>query len=133
MASNGQTNVFNLNNVVPQIAQFFGDSSYYSTTTQFNPTYASAITLDTTAGTTFFLTTTSAVGNSTLTPGTINPAGQQIQIVILGDASASRTITFGTGFLATGTLATVTSKSVSIDFTSNGTAYVETGRQSTGV
>jgi hypothetical protein len=133
MPANGQTNVFSLNNVVPQIAQFFGDNSLYSTTSQFNPTYSSAITLDTTAANTFFLTTTSAVGNSTLTPGTISPAGQQIQVLILGDASASRTITFGTGFLATGTLATVTSKTVVIDFTSNGTAYVEAGRQSTGV
>ena len=133
MPANGQTNIFNVGSVAPQIAAFFGDSSLYSTNTQTNPTYASAITLDTTAANTFFLTTTSAVGNSTLTPGTINPAGQQIQIVILGDASASRTITFGTGFLATGILSTVTSKSVAIDFTSNGTAYVETGRQSTGV
>jgi hypothetical protein len=133
MPANGQTNVFSLNNVVPQIAQFFGDNNLYSTTSQFNPTYASAITLDTTAAGCFFLTTTSAVGNSTLTPGTILPAGHQVQVLILGDASASRTITFGTGFLSTGTLATVTSKSVAIDFTSNGTAYVETGRQSTGV
>ena len=133
MPANGQTNIFNLGNVAPQIAAFFGDNSLYSTNSQFNPTYASAITLDTTAANTFFLTTTSAVGNSTLTPGTIQPAGQQIQVLILGDASGSHTITFGTGFLRTGTLATVTSKTVVIDFTSNGTAYVEAGRQSTGV
>ena len=133
MPANGQTNIFNLGNVAPQIAAFFGDNSLYSTTSQFNPTYASAITLDTTAAGSFFLTTTSAVGNSTLTPAVVQPAGHQVQVLILGDASASRTITFVTGFLATGTLATVTSKSVAIDFTSNGTAYVETGRQSTGV
>ena len=193
MPSNGQTNIFNVGTVAPQIAAFFGDNNLYSSNTQTNPTYASAITLDTTAANTFFLTTTSAVGNTTvtpgtinpagqqiqivitgdaslystntqmnptyastiaidttaannffltttsavgnttLTPGTINPAGQQIQIVITGDASAIRTITFGTGFLATGTLATVVSKTSVIDFTSNGTAYVETGRQTTGV
>ena len=133
MPSNGQTNIFNVGTVAPQIAAFFGDNNLYSSNTQTNPTYASAITLDTTAANTFFLTTTSAVGNTTLTPGTINPAGQQIQIVITGDSSAIRTITFGTGFLATGTLATVVSKTSVIDFTSNGTVYVETGRQTTGV
>jgi hypothetical protein len=133
MPSNGQTNIFNLGTVAPQIAAFFGDSPLYSTNTQTNPTYASAITLDTTAANTFFLTTTSAVGNTTLTPGTINPQGHQIQILIAGDASAVRTITFGTGFLTTGTLSTVQSKTVVIDLTSNGTAYVETGRTTTGV
>ena len=133
MPSNGQTNIFNLGSVAPQIAAFFGDSSLYSTNTQMNPTYASTIAIDTTAANNFFLTTTSAVGNATITSPNINPAGQQIQIVITGDSSAIRTITFGTGFLATGTLATVVSKTCAIDFTSNGTAYVETGRQTTGV
>ena len=133
MPSNGQTNIFNLGSVAPQIAAFFGDASLYSTNTQMNPTYASSIAIDTTAANNFFITTTSAVGNATITSPNINPAGQQIQIVITGDASAIRTITFGTGFLATGTLATVVSKTSVIDFTSNGTVYVETGRQSTGV
>jgi hypothetical protein len=133
MPSNGQTNIFNLGTVAPQIAAFFGDASLYSTNTQMNPTYASTIAIDTTAANNFFLTTTSAVGNATITSPNINPQGQQIQIVITGDASAIRTITFGTGFLATGTLATVVSKTSVIDFTSNGTAYVETGRQTTGV
>jgi hypothetical protein len=133
MPSNGQTNIFNLGTVAPQIAAFFGDASLYSTNTQMNPAYASSIAIDTTAANNFFITTTSAVGNATITSPNINPAGQQIQIVITGDASAIRTITFGTGFLATGTLATVVSKTSVIDFTSNGTVYVETGRQSTGV
>ena len=133
MPSNGQTNIFNLGTVAPQIAAFFGDASLYSTNTQMNPTYASTIAIDTTAANNFFLTTTSAVGNATITSPNINPQGQQIQIVITGDASAIRTITFGTGFLATGTLSTVVSKTSVIDFTSNGTAYVETGRQTTGV
>ena len=133
MPSNGQTNIFNLGTVAPQIAAFFGDASLYSTNTQMNPTYASSITLDTTAANNFFITTTSAVGNATLTAGTINPQGQQIQIVITGDATAVRTITFGTGFLSQGTLSTVQSKTVVIDFTSNGTAYIETGRTTTGV
>jgi hypothetical protein len=133
MPSNGQTNIFNLGSVAPQIAAFFGDASLYSTNTQMNPTYASSIAIDTTAANNFFITTTSAVGNATITSPNINPAGQQIQIVITGDATAIRTITFGTGFLATGTLATVVSKTSVIDFTSNGTVYVETGRQSTGV
>ena len=133
MPSNGQTNIFNLGSVAPQIAAFFGDASLYSTNTQMNPTYASSIAIDTTAANNFFITTTSAVGNATITSPNINPQGQQIQIVITGDASAIRTITFGTGFLATGTLATVVSKTSVVDFTSNGTVYVETGRQSTGV
>jgi len=133
MPSNGQTNIFNLGSVAPQIAAFFGDASLYSTNTQMNPTYASTIAIDTTAANNFFITTTSAVGNATITSPNINPQGQQIQIVITGDASAIRTITFGTGFLATGTLATVVSKTSVVDFTSNGTVYVETGRQSTGV
>lgn len=73
----------------------------------------------------------------TLTPGedeTITPAsqvaGQQLTIIITTSGTSSKTLTFGTGFKAAGTLATGTSdaKVFTITFISNGSVYAELGR-----
>jgi len=79
-----------------------------------------------------------ALGNVfTLTPGedeTISitgmTAGQPIYLIILTSGSSSRTLTFGTGFKTTGTLATGTSsgKYFIMSFISDGTNVYEVSR-----
>ena len=61
---------------------------------------------------------------------TVAPAGSRASVIIVTSGTTSYTITFGTGFLTTGTLATgtVTAKTFVIDFVSDGTTMIETGR-----
>lgn len=53
--------------------------------------------------------------------------GDILQIHLVSDAT-SRTVTFGTGFLSTGTLAVTTAKFAIISFVFNGTGWMESGR-----
>lgn len=73
----------------------------------------------------------------TLTPGaslTINAAsvvaGQEVAIIVTTSGSSSFTLTFGTNFKTTGTLATgtVSAKIFVIQFISDGTNYIEVSR-----
>jgi hypothetical protein len=61
---------------------------------------------------------------------TVSPAGSRASVIIVTSGVTSYTITFGSGFLTTGTLATgtVTAKTFVIDFVSDGTTMIETGR-----
>jgi hypothetical protein len=61
---------------------------------------------------------------------TVAPAGSRASVIIVTSGVTSYTITFGSGFLTTGTLATgtVTAKTFVIDFVSDGTTMIETGR-----
>lgn len=61
---------------------------------------------------------------------TVAPAGSRASIIILTSGTTSYTITFGTGFVTTGTLATgtVTGKYFVINFVSDGTSMIEAGR-----
>lgn len=61
---------------------------------------------------------------------TVPSAGTRCSIIILTSGSSSYTITFGTGFKTTGTLSTgvTTSRNFVIDFISDGTNLLETGR-----
>jgi len=61
---------------------------------------------------------------------TVAPAGSRASVIIVTSGVTSYTITFGTGFLTTGTLATgtVTAKTFAIEFVSDGTTMIETGR-----
>lgn len=67
--------------------------------------------------------------NATYTT-TVPAAGTRCSIIILTSGTTSYTITFGTGFRTTGTLATgtVTARLFVIDFISDGTNLLETGR-----
>jgi hypothetical protein len=61
---------------------------------------------------------------------TVPAAGVHVCLVILTSGTTSYTMTFGTGFKAVGTLATgtVTGKNFTVDFVSDGTSLIETGR-----
>lgn len=69
------------------------------------------------------VTFTANVGNSTAAPF----VGDHIRFYLVSDGT-TRTATFGTGFLPTGTLAVTTAKYATIGFEFNGTGWIETGR-----
>lgn len=61
---------------------------------------------------------------------TVPPAGTLCHLIILTSGVSSYTLTFGTGFKTTGTLATgvVTAKTFVVSFISDGTSVIETAR-----
>ena len=61
---------------------------------------------------------------------TVAPAGARATVLILTSGATSYTITFGTGFKTTGTLATGTTaaRTFAIEFVSDGTSMIETSR-----
>lgn len=63
------------------------------------------------------------VGSSTTAPF----VGDTLQLQLTSDGT-TRTVTFSTGFLATGTFAVTTAKHAVIDFVFNGTGWLETNR-----
>jgi hypothetical protein len=67
--------------------------------------------------------------DTTLTT-TVPPAGTMATVIIVTSGATSRTVTFGTGFASTGTLATGTtaSRRFVVSFVSDGTRLLETGR-----
>jgi hypothetical protein len=67
--------------------------------------------------------------NTTVT-STVPTAGNTKTLIILTSGGTSRTVTFGTGFLATATLATgtVTGNHFVVSFVSDGTKLIETSR-----
>jgi hypothetical protein len=91
-------------------------------------TYAATVSLDVTKGRLHTVTTTSAVGNATINASGKGFAGQELVLVITNDATAGRTITFGTNFLPSGTLVGTTSKAAVVTFVSNGTSFYEKSR-----
>jgi hypothetical protein len=66
---------------------------------------------------------------------TVPAAGTRVTLIILTSGTTSRTITFGTGFKAVGTLATGTTSArvFTIDFISDGTNLYEDGARSTAM
>jgi hypothetical protein len=61
---------------------------------------------------------------------TVPPAGTRCTLIILTSGTTSYTITFGSGFRTTGTLVTgtVTARTFTISFVSNGSSVIETSR-----
>lgn len=53
--------------------------------------------------------------------------GDEIEFYLVSDGT-SRVVTFGTGFLSTGTLSVTTAKFARISFKFNGTGWLESGR-----
>jgi|SRR3989304_8712070 len=82
-----------------------------------------------------YLHTLTATTDRTINASGTGIFGQDIEVQIQSDAAAARTITFGTNFKANGTIVTpaTAGKIVSITFTSDGTTWNESGRQTGGV
>ena len=86
------------------------------------------MTIDVTQGVTCEVITTSAVGNATLNASSGGTFGQNLVVLIANDSGGARTITFGTNFRPTGTVVGTGSKTISVEFQSNGVSFFETGR-----
>lgn len=92
-------------------------------------TYASPTSVDVTLGTVFTVTTVNATGSVTFNATAGGTAGQPMTIIITNDATSAKTITFGTNFVANGTLtASGVNKVTTIQFMSNGTNFYEVSR-----
>lgn len=87
-------------------------------------TAGSTVTIDSTLGNFFTLT---PAQDETINATTVGAQGQILIIKITTSGTTSRTLTFGTNFVSTGTLATGTTsgKVFQIAFLSDGTNYVE--------
>jgi len=70
------------------------------------------------------------ISSDTTLTTTVPPAGSQAIVIIVSSGASSRTVTFGTGFAATGTLATgaTTARRFVVSFVSDGTRLLECSR-----
>lgn len=91
-------------------------------------TYASTVTLETTAGDVHKTTTNNAVGNATINAATGGLPGQHMWIIIANDLVSAKTITFGANLRSSGALAGTPGRSATIQFISDGTAWYEAAR-----
>jgi hypothetical protein len=78
-----------------------------------------------TTANTFKVTTVNATGSVTFNATAGGTAGQVIFIEIVNDATSGKTITFGTNFHTSATVIGVTSKTSTIAFMSDGSAWFE--------
>ena len=87
-------------------------------------TAGATVAIDSTLGNFFTLT---PAQDEAINATTVGVQGQVLIIKILTSGTTSRTLTFGTNFLSTGTLATgtTTAKTFMIAFLSDGTNYIE--------
>ena len=90
-------------------------------------TYAGTIACDMSLGTVFTTTTVHATGNATINASN-GTAGQKATFLITNDATTGKTITFGTGFVANGTLVGTVNLIATVVFTYNGSSWQETSR-----
>lgn len=99
------------------------------------PTYAATIALDAVMLYSRFIqiVTTSAVGNATLTTTIGANPGARLVVQIDNDSGGARTITFSTGFRPTGTVVGTSSKSILVEFVSDGTTWNEVARSASAL
>lgn len=68
-----------------------------------------------------------------LTTTFVAPAGARLTVQVDNSASGTVTATFGTGFRSTGTVAPTASKSILVDFSSDGITWNEVGRSASAL
>lgn len=102
-----------------------GRSVPYATKTVLAP--SATPTVDSSLGDFFTLT---PAENETINATTVGVNGQRLFLKVLTSGVTSYTLTFGTNFKSTGTLATgtTTAKIFMLSFLSDGTNYIETSR-----
>jgi hypothetical protein len=118
--------IYNLN--ADPLAQLSGSGN----SIVYLPAYATSLALDPTQGALCQVITTAA-GNSTFTASSLGKFGQNWTIEVANDAGGARTITFSTGFRATATVVGTASKSILVEFVSDGTVWKESGRSAAAV
>ena len=91
-------------------------------------TYASVVTLQTTAGDVHKTTTNNAIGNSTINAATGGLAGQHMWIIIVNDQLSGKTVSFGGNFKSAGVLTGSPGKSATLQFISDGSVWYEVAR-----
>lgn len=82
--------------------------------------------LDENAG--MFQQLTTGAGNTTLNTLTVGKPGQALIVEIANDAGGPRTITLGANFRGTGNVVGTASKSILLEFVSNGVKWMEMSR-----
>ena len=100
------------------------------------PTYAANTLVTQTLYTSRYvnINTTSAVGNSTiLATNSCVPAGGIVTFQITNDATNARTITWGTGFRSTAVITGTNSKSILVQFVSDGLTLNEVARSASAL
>lgn len=90
-------------------------------------TYAGTIACDMSLGTVFTTTTVHATGNATINASN-GTTGQKATFLITNDATTGKTITFGTNFVANGTLVGTVNLTAVFVFQYNGTSWIEQSR-----
>ena len=91
-------------------------------------TYASTVTLETTAGDVHKTTTNNAVGNATINAATGGLAGQHMWIIVVNDQLSGKTVGFGNNFKSAGALSGSPGKSATLQFISDGSVWYEVAR-----
>jgi hypothetical protein len=91
-------------------------------------TYASTVTLETTAGDVHKTTTSNAIGNATINAATGGLAGQHMWVIIVNDQLSAKTVSFGANFKSAGALTGSPGKSATLQFISDGNVWYEVAR-----
>ncbi len=92
-------------------------------------TYASPTSVNVVLGNVYTVTTVNATGSVTFNASAGGASGQSMTIIITNDATSAKTITFGSNFVANGTLTpSGVNKVATIQFISNGTNFYEVSR-----
>ena len=93
----------------------------------YTPDYASSIVYRPSVSNILEITTVDAIGNATITAKT-GKIGT-FYVIIHNDGTSGKVITFGTGFVTTGTLTGTVNKTAIVEFLSNGTSLYEVSRK----
>jgi hypothetical protein len=90
--------------------------------------YASTVTLETTAGDVHKTTTSNAIGNATINAATGGLPGQHMWVIIVNDQLSAKTVSFGGNFKSAGPLTGSPGKSATLQFISDGNVWYEVAR-----
>jgi hypothetical protein len=90
--------------------------------------YASTVTLETTAGDVHKTTTSNAIGNATINAATGGLPGQHMWVIIVNDQLSAKTVSFGGNFKSAGPLTGSPGKSATLQFISDGSVWYEVAR-----
>jgi hypothetical protein len=91
-------------------------------------TYASIVTLETTAGEVHKTTTNNGIGSATINAASGGLPGQHMWVIIVNDQVSGKTVSFGNNFKSAGALMGSPGKSATLQFISDGSVWYEVAR-----